>query len=427
MALPLSSNATTEGAAADAAPILPFSCMTGASKEVLRHIQQGALSAKAKYFLTMIAIASFGNAGWQKQQGRHDPGLSCRFELSAWAQEHGWSRQSTWRIREQMVTLGILSYEPDPTHPQQGTLSWNLDYSQWQVLDATYRRQRYTRPGAGRPRRTEGAGQPKSKGLQSAEPSKGLQARADVERPQESEQTPMKSNGLQPSGKSNGLQKQSNGLQSPSAEEIKQVTSARAENTQEAVSDTAVRKALRKKERTTEPSDDGADARGASALVMNIQNNHDEGASGFSSSTASLASPSETEPTSCWPSRQEWEKTDLDYYQRVLRERESQQVALLTRLAHERIGVALLTTSYARIGALAKQCGAALLVKHILLAAANHIDGDPLDYLTKLAHSSHAGQARKKEASHGTTQRTHDGSDRPKRSGWEGWDVATAR
>src|SRR5690348_12578775 len=151
MALPLSIHPTTQGAAADAAPLIPFSCMTGVSKDVLRYIQQGALSAKAKYFLTMIAIASFGNAGWQKQQGRHDPGLSCRFELSAWAREHGWSRQSTWRIREQMVTLGILTYEPDPTHPQQGTLSWNLDYSQWQVLDATYRLQRYTRKGAGRP------------------------------------------------------------------------------------------------------------------------------------------------------------------------------------------------------------------------------------------------------------------------------------
>src|SRR5690242_3293136 len=108
MALPRSLHPTTEGTAADTALIFPFSCITGVSKDVLRHIQQGALSAKAKYFLTMIAIASFGNAGWQKQQHQPDPGISCRFALSAWAREHGWSRQSTWRIREQMVALSIL-------------------------------------------------------------------------------------------------------------------------------------------------------------------------------------------------------------------------------------------------------------------------------------------------------------------------------
>jgi len=102
-------------------------------------------------------------------------------------------------------------------------------------------------------------------------------------------------------------------------------------------------------------------------------------------------------PPSCWPPRETWEKTDLDYYQRVLRERERQRVALLTRLAHERIGVPLEKASYARIGALAKLSGAALLVKHILLAAANHIDGDPLDYLTRLAR----GQQRK-ETPHAT-------------------------
>src|SRR5689334_4981531 len=106
MALPLSIHPTSEGAAADAAPVSPISCITGASKDVLRSIQQGALSDKAKYFLTMIAIDSFGNAGWQKQQHLPNPGVWCRFHLSAWAQEHSWSRQYAWRIREQMVALG---------------------------------------------------------------------------------------------------------------------------------------------------------------------------------------------------------------------------------------------------------------------------------------------------------------------------------
>jgi hypothetical protein len=112
-----------------------------------------------------------------------------------------------------------------------------------------------------------------------------------------------------------------------------------------------------------------------------------------------------TERTEYWPPRQTWERTDLDYYQRVLREREKERVARLVRLAHERIGVPLEKASYPRIGALAKQGGAALLVKHILLAAANHIDGDPLDYLTKLAR----GQQRK-ETSHATRPTTPSNS-----------------
>jgi hypothetical protein len=120
----------------------------------------------------------------------------------------------------------------------------------------------------------------------------------------------------------------------------------------------------------------------------------------------------------------------LDYFQRLLREREKERVALLVRLAHERIGVALETASYARIGALAKRAGAALLVKHILLAAASHIDGNPLDYLAKLVHNGASGQARRKETPYGTAYTTTRGDsphDDSKHSGWEGWDVATAR
>ena len=422
MALRASTFPTTEGAARASAPILPFSCMTGASKDVLRHIQQGALSTKAKYFLTMIAITSFGNAGWQKHQHLPDPGISCRFDGASWAREHGWSRQYTWRIREQMVALGILTYEPDQTHAQQGTLRWNLDFSQWQVLDDTYRRQRYARPGAGRPREAESADQPQSNVPHPAASTLFRPTGTDVERPHVAEPAAGKSNGLQPARKSNGLHKKSNVLQPTPSQEIKRVTPARFAHAQEAAPERDLRKELRKKERNTEPSDDGSDAQAASPLVLREETEQREGDTG----TTPTAAPSgETAPPSFWPPRQEWEKTDLDYYQRVLRERESQRVALLTRLAHERIGVPAVTTSYARIGTLAKRCGAALLVKHILLAAANHIDGDPLDYLTKLIHSPQVGQARKKEASYGTPQSTHDGSNSPKRSGWEGWDVAT--
>jgi hypothetical protein len=424
MALPVSSFPTPPGVASAAAPLIPFSCMTGASKEVLRHIQQSALSAKAKYFLTMIAIASFGNAGWQKQQHLPDPGVSCRFALSAWAREHGWSRQSTWRIREQMVALGILFYEPDPVHPQEGLLRWNLDFSQWQVLEDSYRRQRYTRRGAGRPQQTEETEMSKSNGLQQAESSNVRSTKSAVE----GEPPTTKSNWLQTTGKSNGLQKKSNWLQTTDSPEIKLVTPALVETAQEVVPEGTVRKALRKKAKNTALSDDSADAPCASPQGGIVLLNLVENTGSSAATAASLASFGASERSSSWPPRQEWEQTDLDYYQRVLREREKERVALLVRLAHERLGVPLETASYARIGALAKQAGAALLVKHILLAAANHIDGDPLAYLTKLVHSQQAGHARKKEASNGwALTHSSNNSDIPRRSSWDGWDVATAR
>ena len=205
------------------------------------------------------------------------------------------------------------------------------------------------------------------------------------------------------------------------------MTPALVETAQEEVPDGTVRKELRKKEKHSPLSDESADAPCASPqdgilLLSSVENTV--------SSPASTTSPAPetSERSSFWPPRQDHEKADLDYYQRVLREREKERVALLTRLAHERIGVPLETASYARIGALAKQVGASLLVKHILLAAANHIDGDPLAYLTKLVHSPQAGHARKKEASNGTSHpHSNDSSDTPRRSSWDGWDVATTR
>ncbi len=393
MAVPISLRPTPEEAATDEPSAYPFSCITGVSKDILRLIQQGALSAKARYFLTMIAIDSFGNAGWQKQQQMPQPGVWCRFHLSAWAEEHGWTRQYAWRVREQMVALGILFYEPDSTHPELGILRWNLDFSQWRVLDEAYRRQRSARSGAGRPRKPEEPGQREAPLLEAVTTPNEPLAVFPSQPSQDEEHLPEKSSVLHETKKSNGLQKKSNVLQTPSGEEIKRVTPACSGAAQAAEPVAVLRKELRKKRRKTEPSHDGSDAPRASPEDLLVHHSPDENGSSPASLESSLASSGETAPASCWPPRETWEKTDLDYYQRVLREREKERVALLVRLAHERLGVLLEKTSYARVGALAKQCGAALLAKHILLAAANHIDGDPLDYLTRLARGKPGKEA----------------------------------
>lgn len=254
MAVPVLTQQTNAGQAGTMASLaLPFSCITGVSKDVLRHIQEAALSGKAKYFLTMIALASFGNAGWQRQQGSPHPGHWCRFELSAWAREHQWSRQSAWRMRKQMEALHILRYVPDPADPQRGTLHWNLNFAEWVALDDTYRRQRYTRSGAGRPHK-----QDQASGAGNAHPSEGQSQPKKSNRLHSPPDLP----GALPEAKSNGLhmpghacgsppEKKSNRLHRPAGTQIKVMTPTTAGVPPEAVQPPVLRKGLRKKEPET--------------------------------------------------------------------------------------------------------------------------------------------------------------------------------
>ena len=94
-----------------------------------------------------------------------------------------------------------------------------------------------------------------------------------------------------------------------------------------------------------------------------------------------------------WPARTAGER-DLDYYQRLLADAgEPNAVKLLMRLASEKIGVALSHANYGRMTTLTRRHRAAMMVRHILHAAGDHIDKDPMDYLTWLAN----GKAREEQ------------------------------
>jgi hypothetical protein len=86
-------------------------------------------------------------------------------------------------------------------------------------------------------------------------------------------------------------------------------------------------------------------------------------------------------------------ETEMDYWMRLVKDAANgDRVALLVRLANEKINVSLEdTASYSRIGSLAKKHTASLLVKRIMAASAQHIDGRPLDYLTALCNRSEGG------------------------------------
>jgi|GEM_PF-3584191 len=198
--------------------------MTGYSKQVAINIGDAAISGQLRAFLNWVLAGSFGDAGYQRRKGMREPGIWCPYDNAEWAARHGMRRQHMYRLREKAVELGILFYEPDAEDPRHGMLRWNLAFEEWKPLDRTYRRQRYTRAGAGRK-----PGIPKSNGLRSPaeDESNGLRALASE----------TVSNGLRSVGES-----VPNGLRSSASNRIKQVTHARSEAREEATRADALRK-----------------------------------------------------------------------------------------------------------------------------------------------------------------------------------------
>ncbi len=387
------------------APILPLvGCMTGAANAVSEQLARIDLPPKVSRFLRCLERATFGWAGVHRAHGHAQPGAWCPFELAEWVERTQMSRSQILHLRQRLVEDGLIWYEPDETVRGCGRIGWNLDFANWKPLQPGYRRWGGARPGAGRPRKQESAGGVVNLKIVHDDPLGRELPAASV---------PGGNSSLQQAvpGEHSSLRQAGNSiLQQPvESQDFKMTTPLPAQPPPGATSDKRLRRELRKK-KTETPSgvSEGAgpslealpgSAHRLGSVAVDAEDDQpvlsSDGNKRAMEQMASASAPPNREAS--WPPRQGWEKTDLDYYQRVLREREKERVALLTRLAHERIGVPLETASYARIGALAKQCGGALLVKHILLAAANHIDGDPLDYLTKLAR----GQQRK-EANHAT-------------------------
>lgn len=393
------------------APLLPLvGCMTGASNEVSERLALIDLPSKVTRFLRCLERATFGWAGVHRAQGHDQPGAWCWFALAEWVERTAMSRSQILHIRQRLVEDGLIWYEPDETTRGQGRIGWNLDFAAWKPLQPGYRQWGGARPGAGHPhKRMPDGGVVNLKSVQDDEMPAQQEGAGDYAGTLSSLQLADREehSSLQLATYSS-LQLQVGG------QVFKMTTPVSAQGAQGEPSGRTLRSKLRKKITETpnvvsegeSPSPTALPGAGDHSKVSSDAASLDEPAG--SSNTKDEDTPLEvasarqsTKQESFWPSRQEWEQTDLDYYQRVLREREKERVALLTRLAHERIGVPLETASYARIGALAKQCGAALVVKHILLATANHIDGDPLDYLTRLAR----GQQRK-ETAHATRTTT---------------------
>jgi|GEM_PF-3415839 len=125
---------------------LPFGCVTGHAKAVEVSLAKAAISGRARQLLQLVHVRSFGDAGYHQSE----PGLWCEFSLADWARELGMQRQNLWRLREQLVEQRVISYQPSAADPARGIIRWNLNFSEWRVLDEEYRRSRYTRRNAGK-------------------------------------------------------------------------------------------------------------------------------------------------------------------------------------------------------------------------------------------------------------------------------------
>lgn len=96
-----------------------------------------------------------------------------------------------------------------------------------------------------------------------------------------------------------------------------------------------------------------------------------------------------------------------------------QRIPMLVQLARDKIGLENAPPggdAYKRLGALAKKHGASLVAVWVIQASAQHIAGDPLDYLTKLVN----GQLEREARSNGYQTNGHSTAGRSAGGGYGG-------
>lgn len=88
------------------------------------------------------------------------------------------------------------------------------------------------------------------------------------------------------------------------------------------------------------------------------------------------------------PARVDTDRSELDYWLRAAQAvAGNRRAALLVYLAHEKLGASDASggPAYGRLSKLARECGGVgVVVRSIMRAAGEHIDGDALDYLTAM-------------------------------------------
>jgi hypothetical protein len=125
--------------------VLPFSCSTNLSNDVLEGMRRVKLRADAYAVCLYMHRQTFGNAGFHKK--RHRSEVWCDFRLSEWAREVPCDKGNLSRIIKRLEECRIIVWQGNDR--ASGRIGWNVDTTLWQRYGAPGG----ARPGAGRPRK----------------------------------------------------------------------------------------------------------------------------------------------------------------------------------------------------------------------------------------------------------------------------------
>ncbi len=108
---------------ASAAPegrLVPFSCSTNVSNDVLDNLRRAKLGGAAMAFCLYM---------------HRRTETACAFDLELWAAEIPNDKSNVRRIRANLVACGIVTFTEDAETPGHGVSTWNLAFDEWQRQD----------------------------------------------------------------------------------------------------------------------------------------------------------------------------------------------------------------------------------------------------------------------------------------------------
>src|SRR5258706_15352728 len=117
----------------DDSGVLPFSCSTNVSNDVLEHLRRAKLGSAAMEFCLYMHRRTFGDAGYHRSKGRQE--TACPFDLAQWAAEIPTDKSTVRRIRAALEACHIITFTEDETTPGCGIIAWNTAYAEWQLYD----------------------------------------------------------------------------------------------------------------------------------------------------------------------------------------------------------------------------------------------------------------------------------------------------
>lgn len=336
---------------------LPFSVSTNLSKLAHRYLRTARLGGPAWEFCSLLHDRTFGDAGYHRQNGHRE--YWCQFDLARWAAELEIAKSNLQRIMAALQACDIIFYEPDQNNPGSGRVGWNIHFEEWQRYDGRRAKARLAEAPRKQPSILILPGNPPegtsaNHGGNEASLPERTERRLDL--PARKISTSARFHAAEPHQINMVGRSEPQKISVPACSKINMGASSEA--SPQAGPPDPLRKETKEK-KTEEIAKAPAAANDAPAVPPGAL---------------------------CWPARRTSER-DLDYYQRILLDAsEPNAVKLLMRLAFEKIGVALSHANYGRMTTLARKHRPSMMVRHILHAAGDHIDKDPMDYLTWLAN-----------------------------------------